>query len=500
MTSQVATQKRLLTTYVHKLEHVVSRQREDKLEILSDSVSSEVTRENISRLDEGVSASTLPSPKVERVLNDYGGLPDSFANEEDKELGDYEAYSTTAESALSNASTSRISFICVSHGIPGRLTIPASIQSPQPKKLELPPLPIPTFWGNVWEWDNLWEISNSNIPFRDISEMVKYNYLLSALRGEARECIQKFQVAPEAGSLFTSQSSSTRGLSEQVQVLISQLQAKGEETNSSWLGKEMLSEFPKFRLKREGYFNYSDYYCRCPFTIEFLSSIWYGKSCPLERCLCSCPTRHRLRVALITTSQRFDRKGAQQEPACAFLQKIRNTADAVSVSPANSAVHDLCFIRAQHHGMQGSLALSVMGPTTPHAILGYSTRIKTPRLLGTSEVSEERELTRRLERTLCLLRESTPLSSNIEDSDENFFTRNAYLALTHRSDHTLPKRAYTFLYPDTRTLQKGHVLLDTGSEMSFIDHSLARRLNLPVRQEKEILIRTFGSKQPQAKK
>ncbi|KAK6055373.1 hypothetical protein COOONC_07124 [Cooperia oncophora] len=38
----------------------------------------------------------------------------------------------------------------------------------QPKAIELPPLPIPTFDGDIWEWDNFWEIFDSNINSKDL--------------------------------------------------------------------------------------------------------------------------------------------------------------------------------------------------------------------------------------------------------------------------------------------------------------------------------------------
>ena len=52
------------------------------------------------------------------------------------------------------------------------------------KKAELPPVPIPTFNGDIWEWDNFWELFNSNVHSQDASDLQKFNYLINALRGD----------------------------------------------------------------------------------------------------------------------------------------------------------------------------------------------------------------------------------------------------------------------------------------------------------------------------
>ncbi|KIH65876.1 hypothetical protein ANCDUO_03797 [Ancylostoma duodenale] len=142
----------------------------------------------------------------------------------------------------------------------------------QTKPVELPPLPIPTFGGNLWKWDNSWELLNNNIHTQQLPEMVKYNYLLNALKGEARDCSRKFQVTKDNyskainfllvkhnnrealinqlvdrldKSAFRSPSiKDQRHLLEELQVIIAQLTEKGEEVNSPWLIKKVLATFP----------------------------------------------------------------------------------------------------------------------------------------------------------------------------------------------------------------------------------------------------------------
>ncbi|KAE9415508.1 hypothetical protein Angca_001567, partial [Angiostrongylus cantonensis] len=63
--------------------------------------------------------------------------------------------------------------------------------------LELPTLPIPTFSGNIWEWDNFWELFGTSIHSQKISELYKFDYLLNSLHGEALDAVKKFQLTKE---------------------------------------------------------------------------------------------------------------------------------------------------------------------------------------------------------------------------------------------------------------------------------------------------------------
>ena len=102
--------------------------------------------------------------------------------------------------------------------------------------------------------------------------MIKYNYLLNSLEGEARQCIKKFQVTKDNYSkainfllskyenrevlintlveqldncfLHSSSIKDQRALLEHQQVIIIQLLQKGEQVNSLWLIKKVLPKFP----------------------------------------------------------------------------------------------------------------------------------------------------------------------------------------------------------------------------------------------------------------
>ncbi|EPB73109.1 peptidase family A16 [Ancylostoma ceylanicum] len=146
------------------------------------------------------------------------------------------------------------------------------LATPTVRPLELPTLPLPKFSGNVWEWDNFWELFHSNVHSQSLSELHKFNYLLNALKGEALEAVKKFQVTREnyaraldflknkygnteelvfrlidkldSCSLCSPAIRDQRKLFEQIQVVVTQLEQKGENVNSQWLIRRILSKFP----------------------------------------------------------------------------------------------------------------------------------------------------------------------------------------------------------------------------------------------------------------
>nr|CDJ94931.1 Protein of unknown function DUF1759 and Protein of unknown function DUF1758 and Retrotransposon domain containing protein [Haemonchus contortus] len=62
---------------------------------------------------------------------------------------------------------------------------------------KLPPIPIPTFSGKRWEWENFWALFKENVHEQDLTNLQKFNYLLSSLTGEAKQSISKFQVSAD---------------------------------------------------------------------------------------------------------------------------------------------------------------------------------------------------------------------------------------------------------------------------------------------------------------
>ncbi|KAE9421178.1 hypothetical protein Angca_000854, partial [Angiostrongylus cantonensis] len=137
----------------------------------------------------------------------------------------------------------------------------------------LPTIPIPTFSGDIWDWDNFCELFNTNIHSQRVSDLQKFNYLINSLKGEPLQAIKKFQISKEnyqkaidflnekygnSEKLVlvqllekldeTASRSSTlyeqRKLLEHIQTIILQLIEKGGNVNNQCMYKKVLSKFP----------------------------------------------------------------------------------------------------------------------------------------------------------------------------------------------------------------------------------------------------------------
>ncbi|KAK6022761.1 hypothetical protein OSTOST_11527, partial [Ostertagia ostertagi] len=104
MSQNIANQKRLLTFYSNKLDHIVSRLREEQLEeALWDSSSVSDLKDLIRRIEEGSAAIDSVFSRVEQQLSDYALTVDSLEPKSDKEAKDYDEYAVKTELVLSAA-------------------------------------------------------------------------------------------------------------------------------------------------------------------------------------------------------------------------------------------------------------------------------------------------------------------------------------------------------------------------------------------------------------
>lgn len=59
---------------------------------------------------------------------------------------------------------------------------------------KLPAIPIPTITGKIWEFNNFWTLFDANVHQQPLTRLQKFNYLINALRGEARDLIRRYPV------------------------------------------------------------------------------------------------------------------------------------------------------------------------------------------------------------------------------------------------------------------------------------------------------------------
>nr|CDJ86682.1 Protein of unknown function DUF1759 and Zinc finger and Protein of unknown function DUF1758 domain containing protein [Haemonchus contortus] len=138
-------------------------------------------------------------------------------------------------------------------------------------RLKLAPIPIPTFTGKVWEFENFWALFAANVHNQPLSPLQKFNYLINALRGEARETIRRFAITEanyesaieflhakygdesrlicclqsrlEDAKAHSTSLAGQRHLLEQLMPIVTQLEAKGVSLNGSFLAQKILAKF-----------------------------------------------------------------------------------------------------------------------------------------------------------------------------------------------------------------------------------------------------------------
>ncbi|KAK6762038.1 hypothetical protein RB195_022942 [Necator americanus] len=143
--------------------------------------------------------------------------------------------------------------------------------------IELPRIPIPEFYGKSWQWDSFWELFNAAVHSLPLSNLQKFNYLLRALKGEARESETRFQITSEnyllavqhlkerysnvqnimtglhrqleQWSARSPQLRDQRKLYNQLSAITTQLESKGEPLDSPWPLSKLLSKFTE-RIQR----------------------------------------------------------------------------------------------------------------------------------------------------------------------------------------------------------------------------------------------------------
>ncbi|KAK6017311.1 hypothetical protein OSTOST_17171 [Ostertagia ostertagi] len=135
----------------------------------------------------------------------------------------------------------------------------------------LPRLQLPKFSGKRQEWDSFWATFKSSIDDQPLSQMMKFNYLLQALVGEARQTAAQFEMIEEnyqividflkkkygSDSLIIeellahleqirAEGASTRqqaNLLERITALLMQLSTKGQDINHRLILNMVLRKF-----------------------------------------------------------------------------------------------------------------------------------------------------------------------------------------------------------------------------------------------------------------
>ncbi|VDL79059.1 unnamed protein product, partial [Nippostrongylus brasiliensis] len=180
-----------MTLYCKKLESIVSEARQ----LLSNVVDQDKIDQCISRIE-------TFTKKVEEVQQEYAMALDRLASSSStQDMCDYEQYMAISEATLLTAHEiaadlrgvlRRVERAASSHSSTPQYASSESGQTgamPEMTRATLPPIPIPSFAGDIWEWDNFWALFNANVHSQPIPNLLKFNHLLNALKGEPRRAV-----------------------------------------------------------------------------------------------------------------------------------------------------------------------------------------------------------------------------------------------------------------------------------------------------------------------
>nr|CDJ82007.1 Protein of unknown function DUF1759 domain containing protein [Haemonchus contortus] len=100
-------------------------------------------------------------------------------------------------------------------------------------EMKLTPIPLPRFSGDIWEWETFWNSFTHNVHSGNVNDIYKFNFLLEALDGEAKEAVKQFQVCGSTYSLVISHLHEKYGNTQAlVDQLVNRLEASRARSDS----------------------------------------------------------------------------------------------------------------------------------------------------------------------------------------------------------------------------------------------------------------------------
>ncbi|VDL74292.1 unnamed protein product, partial [Nippostrongylus brasiliensis] len=535
---QLSTSKRRMTLFCKKLDSTLAEARE----VISNFENQKLAQEKLTAIE------TFTN-KVEEAQKEYAAaLDNSERTPSAQEAVDYEQYLAMSEMTLlaayevavqlrallrSSSSTSS------EHGSTTPSSSSVSGQSEAivntPRNV-LPAIPIPSFTGKTWEWDNFWTLFNANVHSQPIPDLFKFNHLLNALKGEPRQAILRFQVSEEnytraidflkakysdketildnliqrleATSLQSTSLKDQRILLDHLHVVIAQLRSKGEQVDGQWLVKQVLAKFPQ-QVQREILRR------KCsmeePFSMQWLLDT-------LDKYI-SCEEK----IATLIPNDKGKQPAREERPAkgqslrqiqpCMYCNQPHKAASCTRYSTPQERAnylrqHKLCMICAspQHSTEECKRRNCFTCQGRHHTSCCFRQKIapeanptqQNEKQPSTTAKPKARNNNPRQQRqvkqfTTQYHEEESSEQENEEDEVGSIAEFHASKKLLGIGETFLPIGELTIMDPSTRKLRKISALLDSGAECSFIDQKLADELNLPEMSKTTLRVRTFGA-------
>ncbi|VDM64928.1 unnamed protein product [Angiostrongylus costaricensis] len=539
----LASHKRILTRYTNQLQKVLTRFKDAQLEEISvqnlqDEITPTVIQTSLQQLEEAVAALENMTTKIQHALDELATMFEKSHPTSPNIEEEFAQCSTTAEEAIGNTFEYLVLLHARIHGFKAHAELlntshkhsttnsskNESTVTAVVKNLELPTNPIPTFNGDIWDWDNFWELFNLNVHSQNLSELQKFNYLLNSLKGETLQSMKKFQLTrqnylkaiefltnkygnPEELirqllrkmdkiSLHSSSIHEQRRLLEDIEAIIGQLVQKGENVDNQSMYQKVLSKFPVGIQRKVIHKKITS--PDEPFTMQQLLKYFEVVITSEEQvCRQTSATPPRDTVS-------FDNKGKHWKPPTTRLLCMyckgdhkpfycskyetpqrrylqNNKLCNICASPSHSTIQcngSLCRkCQKRHH------TACCLFPTPNEKTFVPSTKNANAKNEANASKHKEKELKKPTSTSkINHVGQETPAK------DKSFTKSSTKLQSTF-----LPTGELTIMNPTTKQLEKVSVLLDTGAELSFIDENLAQKLGLPKIEEIKLRLNTFGS-------
>ncbi|KAK6027246.1 Tas retrotransposon peptidase A16, partial [Ostertagia ostertagi] len=398
-------------------------------------------------------------------------------------------------------------------------------------RVELPKIPLPQFSGKSWQWDSFWELFDATVHSSQLSDLQKFNYLLKALKGEARESIARFQVSSanyylavahlkerygnvqsiitnlhsqlEHWSARSTQLKDQRKLHDQLSAITAQLVSKGECLDSPWLLSKILSKFTvaiqrnalkeKVSLPQNECWTLTKLLTTLDKVIKQEEEI--EKHIPRKQENTQFPKKEMFRPQpqmkkrtpfcfYCESKEHWSTNCTKIVSPRARLEYLKKANRCIGCGSKTHSFTECKTKGCMHCGKKHHASTCFKGDAP-----SPSSPVPSP-----DRKREQKQKSAHVRQNLTLCDETESLAEEEGTPDLTVMRVEDSSCKTHQGEVFLLTGSLRALHPTTQKLVTLQILLDTGADRSFIDTRLAKELQLPSHGVVTMKLRTFGAK------